>query len=201
MSAVQKKLNSAYKRVAAVFGETFKVYRPLYLDDALDEKNFIFKRQASFSMSAGIVDTPTDSFKQFVCYVDSDGIQVGDIFVGTDTYVIVGSPNLGTLAAVKVTTAVEIWGTQSNTSGEYATVTPVRIAKNVPATLSGAASDSGASLPNAASTTPKVRYTIRVWTPSADIAPSHSLKIGDDTLKITGIEIRDLFQLITAVKV
>lgn len=183
---IRKKLASAYKKAGKILGDTYKVYRPLTLNDALSDANYIGDSSAAFTLSKNFIQPQNEKFKEYIVYSDINAVAVGDIFtrntgVSSETFVVVWNRGLEDTVAIRATDLIEIHRpTWSNTNGLKTTL--VRIAKNVPANVTGISSTSDVSVQQVKQAAQAIRWEIRIWEVDADIKQTDNIKLPNNVL-------------------
>jgi hypothetical protein len=137
---IQKKIYSAYAKVAQKLGYDYDIYRPITWLDPMQPANWIDTKK--------FTSAPTSSFKQaqqfsvpiLDAYIDGNIIRVGDLLRNDDQnrtfFVISKQPHLP-INVIEGPSLISITraGYASNVNGSFEK-TPLTVATNVPANIS-----------------------------------------------------------------
>jgi hypothetical protein len=200
--SIRKKLIKAYAKAGKVLGRDFHLFRPFALDDALSAANFLRTQPAALTISKSFTDAQNESFQRYIVYTNHIDVAVGDILHDDqETFVIIWNRGLEDVIAVKATELVEVHrGTWQTTNGLQPVLT--RIAKNVPASVTGVSSTSDQRLTAVQPTSQAKRWEVRIWATQADLLPTDNIKFANGViLRVDGVKVTEQCQVLTCTEV
>lgn len=178
--SIRKKIVNANKKAGKILGRVMNVYRPLQLNNALSDANFIFSQPAAFSVSENFQANQGDKFKPYIVYTDNSRIEVGDIFKDDkEIFVITANRGIENVIGYKATNIIEVErvGYPTNPgAGAFEQTTQVVI-RNLPASVVGLNSTSDGAIPVANSVGPQRRFEIRIWSTDNGILKTDNIRL------------------------
>jgi hypothetical protein len=200
--SIRKILSHAYNKAGKILGREFSVYRPVVLNDSLSDANFIYKLSSAFTLNKDFVNPQKESFKEYICYTNSNKVEVGDILSDVnETFVITWNRGIEDVVAIRATDIVEIhaagWDTVNGLQQ-----TRVLKAKNVPASVTKASSVTDVSLGNVQNPAQANAWEVRIWSKTAEILQTDNIIFPDGTiLHIDSMSTNELCQTLTCSEV
>jgi hypothetical protein len=178
--SIRNKIANANKKAGKILGREMKVYRPLQLNNALSDANYIFSQPAAFTVSENFQANQGDKFKPYIVYTDNLRINVGDIFSDdSETFVITANRAVENVIAYKATNIIEVQrvGYPSNPGAGAFEQTVETVIRNLPASVVGLSSVSDGAVPVANSTGPVRRFEVRIWSTSNGILKTDNIML------------------------
>lgn len=108
---IDKKIQSAFKKVGKILGFHFKQYRSDNFLYPLEDRNLIAEHTMAFSQDEGYSKNPADTLGYYTLYVKYDNVQVNDLFYSEDlgeTYAVLDNVKLRGPVGVKCTHQIDI---------------------------------------------------------------------------------------------
>ena len=201
--SIRRKLAKAYAKAGKVLGRAFDVYRPLTLNDAFSAQNLIQnKKPAAFTLNKDFVSPITEGFSAYTVYTDHLNVNPGDIFFDDkETFVILWNRAIEDVIAIKATNLIEVhrptWDTVNGLQAVKA-----RIARNVPASLTGITSGTDNRLSKVDATGQGIRWEVRIWATAEDIKQTDNIVLENGRiLRVDSVKITELSQVLTCSEV
>lgn len=186
----RRKLANAYGKVARQVGQKYSVYRPVTMQNILDTANKIGDVFCSFTLDEGYGNVQTEAYQQYKAHCDWNKVQEGDVLHdGVETFVITWNRAADMAMAIKADYLVEIWRPDWSTA-DGLQPSPVRWARNVPASFTSLGSTSDSTIPRVGQSTQEATWEVRIWT-TADQIQSSDVVVRADTLQLTPTNIKN----------
>ena len=192
------KLARAYALVARQVGKPYSVYRPTTMQNILDTSNFIGTVPCSFTLDDSYSNVQGEGYAQYKAFCDWSKVQVGDVLNdGQETFVITWNRGADMTMAIKADHLIEVWRPEWTTTGGLSQ-SPVRWARNVPASFQSTGSQLDVAVPRVAQSAQAATWEVRIWTDAENIDTS-DLIIREDGLRlqITSIKNNKHCQILT----
>lgn len=186
----RRKLAGAYAKVARQVGQKYSIYRPVTIQNILDTANKIGDVFCSFTLDEGYANVQTEGYAQYKAHCDWNKVQEGDVLHdGFETFVITWNRAADMAMAIKAEYLVEVWRPDWSTS-DGLEPTPIRWARNVPASFNSLGSSSESTIPRIGQATQEPTWEVRIWT-NADQILSSDVIIRADGLQLTPSNIKN----------
>lgn len=88
-ATLQQKIYAGYAKAALRIGPTYTVYRPQWPPSPIQQTNIIGTLSASFNINGSYTGQVKANQLYWQIFADGTQFQIGDYFVGPDTYVVV----------------------------------------------------------------------------------------------------------------
>jgi phosphoribosyl-ATP pyrophosphohydrolase len=201
-TSVNGKMQKAFQRIGRKLGYKFKVYRSVDFLTPIQAKNFIGEQYVSFSLDPSFKTPVGSSYKQFNLFLDTNNMQLGDIFVSEEQnkkFVLVNKDSIVTPQAIETPHTITISRPGYSTVGSFESGLN-EIAKDIPASIFEVGS-AGLSAPVSEVKESSANHQYSIWV----FLPKNNLKIDDiiedqdgNKSRITSIEYSSVGYKLTA---
>lgn len=175
-TSVNGKMQKAFQRIGRKLGFVFKVYRSVDFLTPIQSKNYIGDQYVSFSLDTSFKTPVGSSYKQFNLFLDTNNLNLGDIFVceaQNKRFVLVNKDPIVTPQAIEVPHTITISRPGYSTTGSFSAGL-IDIAKDIPASIFEVGS-AGQSAPVAEVKNSSAQHQYSIWV----YLPQNNLKIDD----------------------